>query len=181
MLSIKSQVRRGNFFIIKQMFQKRDIKTEEKIASLGLQMPEAGTPKGSFVNYLKLSNNLVYLSGHLPQPAEGDLYIGKVGKDFTVEQGYDIAKVVGLNLCATLKQNLGDLDRVKKVVKLTGFVNCVDGFSQQPQVINGCSELFVKIWGTDKGSHTRSAVGTNSLPLNVPVEIEAIFEIENDN
>ena len=96
----------------------------------------------------------------------------------TVEQGYDAAKIVGLNLCATLKHNLGDLDRIKRVVKLTGFVNCIDGFAQQPAVINGCSDLFLKIFET-KGQHTRSAIGTNSLPLNVPVEIEAIFEIDN--
>jgi enamine deaminase RidA (YjgF/YER057c/UK114 family) len=101
---------------------------------------------------------------------------GKVGKDVSVEEGYDAARLVGLNLCATLKHNLGDLDKVKRVVKLTGFVNCIDGFGQQPAVINGCSDLFLKIF-EDKGAHTRSAVGTNALPLNVAVEIEAIFEV----
>jgi enamine deaminase RidA (YjgF/YER057c/UK114 family) len=94
-----------------------------------------------------------------------------------VEEGYEAAKYVGLNLCATLKHNLGDLDRVKRVVKLLALVNCVDGFTQQPAVVNGCSDLFVKVFG-EKGQHTRSALGTNSLPLGVPVEIEAIFEIE---
>lgn len=100
-----------------------------------------------------------------------------MGKDLTVEDGYEAAKFVGLNLCATLKNNIGDLDRVKRVVKLLGFVNCIDGFSQQPAVVNGCSDLFVKLFG-EKGVHARSAVGTNSLPLGVPVEVEAIFEIE---
>jgi enamine deaminase RidA (YjgF/YER057c/UK114 family) len=85
---------------------------------------------------------------------------------------------VGLNICATLKHNLGGLDKVKRVVKLTGFVNCTDTFTQQPAVVNGCSDLFVKIFGETKGRHTRSAVGTNALPLGVPVEIEAIFEVE---
>ena len=94
-----------------------------------------------------------------------------------MEQGYDAAKIVGLNICATLKHNLGNLEKVKRVVKLTGFVNCIDGFTQQPAVVNGCSDLFVKIFGTERGSHTRSAVGTNALPVGVPVEIEAIFEI----
>lgn len=103
--------------------------------------------------------------------------MGKVGKEVTVEQGYEAAKYVGLNLCATLKNNIGDLDKVKRVVKLFGLVNCVDGFTQQPAVLNGCSDLMLKVFG-DKGAHTRSAVGTNSLPLGVPVEIEAVFELE---
>ena len=105
------------------------------------------------------------------------MIIGRVGKDVTIEQGYEAAKVVGLNLCATLKHNIGDLDKVKRVVKLTGFVNCIDGFTQQPAVVNGCSDLFLKIF-QEKGPHTRSAVGTNGLPLGVPVEVEAIFELE---
>ncbi len=111
------------------------------------------------------------------KPADGPLFVGKVGKELTVEQGYEAAKFVGLNLCATLKHNLGDLDKVKRVVKILGLVNCVDGFTQQPAVINGCSDLFLKVFG-EKGQHARSALGTNSLPLGVPVEIEAIFEIE---
>jgi enamine deaminase RidA (YjgF/YER057c/UK114 family) len=96
-----------------------------------------------------------------------------------VEQGYEAAKFVGLNLCATLKHNIGDLDKVKRVIKLLGFVNCTDGFSQQPAVVNGCSDLMLKIFG-EKGAHVRSAVGTNSLPLNVPVEVEAVFELEEN-
>jgi enamine deaminase RidA (YjgF/YER057c/UK114 family) len=94
----------------------------------------------------------------------------------TVEQGYEAAKLVGLNLLATLHHNLGDLDRVKRVVKLFGLVNCVDGFAQQPAVVNGCSDLMVKVFG-ENGSHVRSAVGTNALPLNVAVEVEAVFEL----
>ncbi len=104
--------------------------------------------------------------------------VGKLGKDWTVEQGYEAAKMVGLNLCATLKHNLGDLDKVKRVVKLTGFVNCIDGFTQQPAVMNGCSELMIKIFGPLKGAHVRSALGTNSLPFGVGVEVEAVFELE---
>ena len=104
--------------------------------------------------------------------------VGKLGKELSVDQGYAAAKIVGLNICATLKHHLKDLDRVKKVVKLTGFVNCVDSFTQQPAVVNGCSELMIKIFGEKVGSHTRSAVGVNVLPLGVPVEVEGIFEIE---
>lgn len=96
----------------------------------------------------------------------------------SVEEGYEAAKYVGLNLLATLKHNLGDLDRVKRVVKLFGLVNCVDGFAQQPAVVNGCSDLMVKVYG-ENGTHTRSAVGANALPLNVAVEIEAVFELHS--
>lgn len=148
---------------------------EAKIAALGLKLPAPSLPKGSYVNFV-LVDNVAFLSGHLPQPADEALIVGKVGKDVSVEQGYEAAKIVGLNICATLKHNLGSLDKVKRVVKLTGFVNCVDGFAQQPSVINGCSDLMLKIFG-DKGAHSRSAVGTNALPLGVPVEVEAIVEL----
>jgi len=158
------------------LMQKRGVNVEAKIAALGLQMPPHNVPKNAFVNYLQVGK-IVYLSGHLPQPADGELVVGKLGKDKTVEQGYEAAKLVGLNLCSTLKANLGDLDKVKRIIKLTGFVNCVDGFTQQPAVVNGCSELFMKVFGPEIGAHTRSAVGTNSLPLGVAVEIEAIVEI----
>jgi enamine deaminase RidA (YjgF/YER057c/UK114 family) len=140
-------------------------------------MPAPAVPKGSFVNFVVI-DNMAYLSGHLPQPAEGALVVGKVGKDLSVEQGYEAAKFVGLNLCATLKSNIGDLDKVKRVVKLMGFVNCTDSFTQQPAVVNGCSDLMLKIFGSGKGAHTRSALGTNSLPLGVAVEVEAVFELE---
>jgi enamine deaminase RidA (YjgF/YER057c/UK114 family) len=102
---------------------------------------------------------------------------GKVGSELTTEQGYDAARVVALNILATLKGELGDLDRIKQVVKLTAFVNCVDGFSAQPKVVNGASDLLGAVLG-DRGKHARSAVGTNALPMNVPVEIEAIIEVE---
>lgn len=156
----------------------RSIHAEKAIESLGLKLPAPGVPKGNFVNTVKIGN-LIYLSGHLPQPAEGDLIIGKLGKDLSVEEGYEAAKLVGLNICSTLKNKLGDLDRVKRIVKLVGFVNCTDTFTQQPAVVNGCSDLMVKIFG-EKGKHARSAVGTNALPLGVAVEIEAIVEIEPD-
>eukprot|EP01039_Chlorochromonas_danica_P007026 gene7026-7770_t len=155
---------------------RRHIHAESRIATLGLELPAAATPKGSYINFLVVGN-LAFLSGHLPQPAEGNLLVGKVGKDVSVEEGYEAAKTAGLNLLATLKHNLGDLDKVKRVVKLTGFVNCVDGFSQQPAVVNGCSDLMLKVFGEKTGAHTRSAIGTNSLPLGVPVEVEAIVEL----
>jgi len=150
-------------------------KVETKLKELGLSLPTPATNK-VFHQYVPVGKNVVYLSGHLPQPAEGPLVVGKVGKEVTVEQGYEAAKLVGLNLISTLKAN-GDLDKIKRITKLTGFVNCVDGFTQQPQVVNGCSELLVKVFG-ERGAHARSAVGTNSLPLGVPVEVEMIVELE---
>ena len=117
-------------------------------------------------------------AGHLPQPAGGELITGKVGQDLDVDAAYDAARHCGLNILSTLKHELGDLDRVKRVVKLVGFVNCTDGFAQQPQVVNGCSDLMGEVFG-EKGVHARSAVGTNALPLNVSVENEAIVEVED--
>ena len=117
-------------------------------------------------------------TGHLPQPVGGlPLITGKVGVDLTTQQAQDAAKVVGLNIISSLKDYLGDLDRVVRIVKLVGFVNCVDGFKDQPMVINGCSNLLGEVFG-EKGIHARSAVGTNALPLGVAVEIEAIVEFK---
>ncbi len=114
----------------------------------------------------------------MPQPVGNKpLITGKVGKDLTTQQAHDAAAIVGLNIISTLKEHLGDLDRVKRVVKLVGFVNCVDGFTEQPAVVNGCSNLLGQVFG-EKGTHARSAVGTNALPLGVAVEIEAIVEFE---
>jgi enamine deaminase RidA (YjgF/YER057c/UK114 family) len=135
-------------------------------------------PKGSYVLCTRSSDGkTLYTAGHLPQPAVGDLVTGKIGDDLTVEQGTQAAEYAGLSLLATLKHELGDLDKIKRVVKVVGFVNCVDGFSQQPAVINGASDLFGKILG-ERGVHARSAVGTNALPLNVAVEVECVVEVE---
>uniref|UniRef100_H3HDE8 Endoribonuclease L-PSP/chorismate mutase-like domain-containing protein n=2 Tax=Phytophthora ramorum TaxID=164328 RepID=H3HDE8_PHYRM len=154
----------------------RNVHIERKLEELGYTLPAVADPKGNYRTSVR-SGNTLYLAGHLPQPAGGDLILGKVGKDLTPEQGYDAAHYVALSLMATLKHEVGDLDKIKRVVKLVGFVNCVDGFTQQPAVINGASDTIGKVFG-DKGLHARSAVGTNALPLNVAVEIEAVVEIE---
>jgi len=153
---------------------------ESKITNLGLILPIPAHSK-NFVQYIRIKN-MVYLSGHLPMPGYpgGTLIVGKLGKDVSIEEGYAAARLVGLNLCATLKANIGDLDKVKRIVKLTGFVNCVDGFDSQPQVMNGCSELFYKIFGDEVGSHCRTSIGVNALPMGVPVEIDAIVEVDED-
>ena len=151
--------------------------TEERIAELGITLPTVPSPLASYVPYV-ISGNMLYLSGHVPfKPDMKSLHVGKVGKEFTTEEAADIAKFIAYELVATMKTALGDLDRVIRVVKLVGFVNCVDDFTQQPEVINGCSNVMAEVFGKDRGSHARSAVGTNSLPRQVPVEIEATVEI----
>ncbi|KAL7686054.1 putative endoribonuclease L-PSP/chorismate mutase, RutC-like superfamily [Plasmopara halstedii] len=155
----------------------RNVHIERKIEELGYTLPAVAEPKGNYRTSVR-SGNTIYLAGHLPQPAGGDLILGKIGKDLTPEQGYDAAHYVALSLMATLKQEVGDLDKIKRIVKLVGFVNCVEGFTQQPAVINGASDTIGKVFG-DKGIHARSAVGTNALPLNVAVEVEAIVEVED--
>lgn len=125
------------------------------------------------------SGNLVFCSGHVPFKDDmKTLYSGTVGDDVSTEEGAAIARVIGLELVSTLKAAVGELDKVKKIVKIVGFVNCVDSFTQQPEVINGCSDVLVEVFGSERGTHARSAVGTNSLPRQVPVEIELIAEVE---
>ncbi|KAF0683236.1 Aste57867_24668 [Aphanomyces stellatus] len=148
-----------------------------RIAELGYTLPAVTAPKGNYKLIVR-SGNLLFTAGHIPTTADGTLITGKVGKEVTTEQAYDAAHVVALSLLATLKHELGDLNKIKQIVKLTGFVNCVDGFAAQPTVINGASDTFAKVFG-DIGVGSRSAVGTNALPLNVPVEIEAIVEVHD--
>ncbi len=158
---------------------KRFVHVEAKIAKLGYALPAApSAPKGSYMNYVR-NGNTVYLSGHLPIPADGGpMVIGRLGENMDIKQGQDAAKLAGLQLLASIKAACGDLDKVKKVLKLTGFVNSSGDFTNQPQVMNGCSDLFGEVFGFEIGRHARSAVGVNVLPLGVAVEIEAIVEVE---
>ena len=150
---------------------------ETKLQELNLALPPAPKPMGVYKPMVVIGN-LAYLSGHGPLKADGSLLVGCVGKDVDQQAGYDAARQTGLAMLATLRSGLGSLDRVKRVVKLLGLVNCVADFHQQPAVINGCSELFAEVFGTESGVGARSAVGTVSLPGGITVEIEAIFEIE---
>ncbi len=151
---------------------------DEKIKALGLHLPPVTKPIANYVKYVR-TGNLIYLSGHGPTNADGINITGKVGKDLTIEQGYEAAKVTGLNLIATLKDALGgDLSKVKRIVKVNGYVNCLPDFTEQPKVINGCSDLFVAIFG-EKGKHARAAMGMVALPSNIAVEIEIVVEVEN--
>ena len=149
---------------------------EKKLAELGLVLPPAPKPVGLYKPML-IVGNLAYLSGHGPLKNDGTLIIGRVGDDMTQEQGKEAARQVGLAMLATLRAGLGSLDRVVRLVKLLGLVRCTDAFDQQPAVVNGCSQLFVDLYGSDLGVGTRSALGTNALPSGIAVEIEGIFEI----
>jgi enamine deaminase RidA (YjgF/YER057c/UK114 family) len=149
---------------------------ETKLKEMGVELPPAVTPVANYVPAVR-TGNLVFLSGHGPLKEDGSLIIGKVGSDLTTEQGYEAARRIAIGLLGSLKAEIGDLDKVKRVVKLLGLVNCPSDFKDQPKVINGASDFFVEVFG-DKGKHARSAVGTNALPMNIAVEIEMIVEIE---
>ena len=149
---------------------------DENFNKLNLQLPPAPKPLGVYKPFL-IVGDFVYVSGHGTVQNDGTLIIGKVGSDLDADQGKSAAQQVGLAILATLKKNLGSLNKIKRVIKVLGMVNAVTGFEKHPFVINGCSELFAKVWGEDNGVGVRSAVGVGSLPDNIPVEIEAVFEL----
>jgi enamine deaminase RidA (YjgF/YER057c/UK114 family) len=147
---------------------------EQKLAELGLTLPPLPKPIGNYVPF-KRAGDLIFLSGQGPRGPDGKPITGKVGKDVTVEQAYQHAKLIGLGLLAAAKQAAGDLDKVE-VLKVLGMVNAMPEFKDQPKVINGCSDLFVAVLG-ERGRHARSAVGMGSLPNQISVEIEAIMRV----
>ena len=149
---------------------------EDQILSLGLTLPPA-PPRGGVYKPVVIVGNVAYVSGHGPYRGTDDYICGRVGADMSLEEGKEAARQVGLAMLATLKKELGSLDRVKRVVKLLGMVNSTPDFGEHPKVINGCSELFGQVWGEENGIGARSAVGMGSLPGNIAVEIEGIFEI----
>jgi enamine deaminase RidA (YjgF/YER057c/UK114 family) len=150
---------------------------ESRLSELGIELPTAPKPMGVY-KPIVVVGGIAYLSGHGPLQSDGSLISGRLGADLDVQGGYDAARLTGLGLLATLQNHLGSLDKVKRLVKLLGLVRCTDDFDQQPAVINGCSELFRDVFGDDAGVAARSALGTNSLPGKIAVEIEAIFEVE---
>ncbi len=147
---------------------------EEKLKALGLTLPAVPTPIANYVPF-RLDGKTIYLSGQGPRKPDGSQYIGKVGRDFTWEQAYEHAKLVGLGLLAAAQKASGDLGKIE-VLKLLGMVNAVPEFGDHPKVINGCSDLLVEVLG-ERGRHARSAVGMGSLPNNITVEIEAVMRI----
>lgn len=149
---------------------------DENFAQLNLNLPPAPTPLGVYKPFL-IVNNLVYVSGHGPLLPDKTLIVGRVGDTMNIDEGKLAAKQVGLAILATLKQNLGSFNKIKRVIKVLGMVGCTPDFEKHPYIINGCSELFAQVWGDDNGIGVRSAVGMGSLPDNIPVEIEAVFEL----
>ncbi len=152
------------------------ISPEEKLKELGIELP---IPAKSIANYVGATRmgNVVFMSGHIPRKADGSLVIGKIGADLSVVDGYDAARLCGVGLLATLKAEIGDLSKVKRVLKVFGMVNATDSFTEHSQVINGCSDLLVEIFG-EKGRHARAASGFSSLPLGSAVEVEMIVQVE---
>ncbi|RAV98080.1 RidA family protein [Pseudochryseolinea flava] len=149
---------------------------DHNFEKLGLNLPPAPKPLGVYKPFLIVGNYL-YVSGHGTVQDDGSLIIGRIGKDMNIEEGKQAAQQVGLAILSTIKQNIGSFNKIKRVVKVLGMVNCVSEFERHPYVINGCSELFAKVWGEKNGIGVRSAVGMGSLPDNIPVEIEAMFEL----
>ncbi|WP_415300995.1 RidA family protein [Candidatus Pelagibacter sp. Uisw_134_02] len=149
---------------------------DNKIKELNLELPEARDPVGSYVA-TKIIGKMLFVSGQISIAENGELIKGKIGKELTTEDGYQAAKRCGLNIIAQVKKSCeGDLSKIKSCIKLTGFVNSTENFTEQPKVINGASDLIVSVFG-EAGMHTRAAVSTNSLPLGVSVEVDAIFEL----
>ena len=149
---------------------------EEAFAALELSLPPAPAPLGVYKPYL-IDGKYLFLSGHGPVQDDKSLIIGRVGEELDMEQAKLAARQVGLTMLSTIKTHVGSLDRVKRVMKVLGMVNCTSDFLRHPYVINGCSELFAQVWGTENGIGVRSAVGMGTLPDNIPVEIEAMFEL----
>lgn len=153
------------------------INADLEFEKLGLNLPPAPAPKGVYKPYL-IDGKYLYLSGHGPVQDDASLIIGRIGNEMTPEHGKLAARQVGLTMLSTIKTNLGSLNKIKRVIKVLGMVNCTPEFEHHPFIINGCSELFASVWGEENGIGVRSAVGFGSLPDNIPVEIEALFELE---
>ena len=149
---------------------------DENFAALGLILPPAPKPLGVYKPYL-IDGKYLYVSGHGTVCEDGTLIVGRIGEAMNDDDGKLAARQVGLSILSTIKTNLGSFNKIKRVIKVLGMVNCVPEFEKHPFIINGCSELFRAVWGEDNGVGVRSAVGMGSLPGNIPVEIEALFEL----
>lgn len=148
---------------------------EARLQELGIELPEAATPVANYVNAVR-AGNLIFLAGKGPKQADGNYITGKVGQDLTQEEGYQAARVTAINQLAVLKAELGDLSKVKRIVKVLGMVNATPEFTNQPEVVNGFSDLMVEVFG-ENGKHARAAVGMGSLPRNIAVEVELVVEV----
>lgn len=163
---------------------RRFVHIEKRLEELGIELPTAPQPKANYNIMCRASGNMMYLSGHLPITADGKLLTGRIGPDTggeTVEHGYTAARHCALNIVSTLKAQLGDLDRVEQIVKMFGIVQSTSDFKEQHLVLDGCSDVIVEIFDKPVGYHARSAIGTNTLPLNMSVEIEAVVQIKPES
>ena len=151
------------------------MKIEDRIRELGITLPKASSPQGSYANCVQ-TGNLIYVSGKGPAAGLEVPPRGKLGKDFTVEEGYEFARLAGLDILAALRRDLGSLDRLARVVKIQGFINATEDFEHHPKVLDGCSDLFASIFG-ERGVHARSVFGAMSLRANLPIVIDSIFEV----
>jgi len=152
------------------------MRVEQKLQELGFNLEETMAPAGNYVGAVQ-TGNLLFVAGHGPHIGGKIAVTGRVGADLTLEQGYEAARITAVSCLRSAKRAIGDLDRVKRVVKVLGMVMCVEGFVDTPKVINGCSDLLVELYG-EAGRHARSAVGMQQLPNNIPVEVEMILEVE---
>ena len=150
--------------------------TEQRLKDLGIDLPETPKPVGNYIGGVRVGN-LLFMSGCGPRRSDGRLITGKLGTDLSVEQGYDAARVVGLNMLANIRSVVGSLDRIERVVKVLGMVNCSPEFVDMPKVINGFSDLFVEVLGHERGCGARSAVGMAALPFQIAVEVEMVLEV----
>ena len=150
---------------------------ESKLKELGIELMMPSDPVANYVNTVR-SGNLLFISGKGPLKNDGEYIKGKLGYDLSIDEGYEAARATAINLISTIKSAVGDLKNVKKIVRVNGMVNSASNFTDQPKVINGCSDLLVEVFG-DRGKHTRVALGMNSLPMNIAVEIDLIIEVEN--
>lgn len=157
--------------------QSRQTTPEEKLKEMGVELYPPDAPLASYVQTVR-TGNLIFVSGHGPRRPQGGFITGKVGQDIDLNLAQEAAKLTAISLLSSLKQEVGELKRVKRIVKVFGMVNSTESFTAHPQVINGCSDFLVAVFG-ERGKHARSAVGMNSLPMNIPVEIEMIVEVED--
>ncbi len=158
--------------------QETKIDVEQRLRELGIKLRTPAPPVANYVNSVR-SGNLVFLAGHGPQKADGTWMQGKVGRDMSLEEGNKAARLTGINMLNSLKAEIGDLNKVKRIVKVLGMVNSDESFTDQPKVMNGFSDLMVEVFG-ERGRHARSAVGMAQLPFGIPVEIEMIVEVDGD-
>ncbi len=149
---------------------------EARLQALGIELPNPPAPVANYVRSVR-TGNLVFLAGHGPLKPEGGYVTGKVGQDLTLEEGYEAARLTAIALLASLKAEIGDLNKVTRIVKVTGMVNATPDFTEHPQVINGFSDLMVEVFGEERGKHARAAIGMASLPINIAVEIEMVVEV----